>query len=81
MSHESRREFLKRLAHGTVYAAPLVITVAAPPGLAGQGKASQHKPPGVSNLQTQQAPGESPYPPPPGRTPPPGTEPPGSPRP
>lgn len=41
MSDETRREFLLRLARGTVYAAPVVRTLAAPERLAGQANPSQ----------------------------------------
>ena len=72
MTSENRREFLKQLARGAAYVAPVVISVAAPPGLAGQGKSSQHKPGGGANLQAApgQQPGESLGGPPPGGPPP-----------
>ena len=68
MSPEGRREFIKRLAQGTAYAAPVVHSMAAPLDLVGQGQSSEHKkqwetraPSGQVNKQTT-----DPFPPPPG---------------
>ena len=77
MSQEDRRAFLKKLAKGTVYAAPVVHSLAAPLDLVGQGKSSEHKhqgmlgataSPGGSSLTQQTDIGA----PPPGQQPPPG---------
>ena len=68
MSSEDRRAFIKKLAQGTAYAAPVVHSLAAPLDLVGQGKASEHKkewevgaPAAQESVQ-----GTSPFPPPPG---------------
>lgn len=67
---DDRREFIKKLAKGAVYAAPAVMTMTAPAYLAGaqHGKSSQKKMngggKGKSSLRAQ--PREFP-PPPPGR--------------
>jgi hypothetical protein len=78
MSQEDRRAFLKKLAKGTVYAAPVVHSLAAPLDLVGQGKSSEHKrergsraataSPGGSSVTQQTDIGA----PPPGQQPPPG---------
>ena len=76
MSQEDRRAFLKRLAKGTAYAAPVVLSLAAPLDLVGQGKSSEHKhgstgataSPSGSDLTQQTGIGA----PPPGQQPPPG---------
>ena len=41
MSHTDRRAFLKAIAKGTVYAAPVVRTLAAPASASGQAPPSQ----------------------------------------
>ncbi len=76
MSQEDRRAFLKMLAKGTAYAAPVVHSLAAPLDLVGQGKSSEHKhggqaataSPTGSGLTQQTDIGA----PPPGQRPPPG---------
>lgn len=40
MRSHDRREFLKKLATGAVYTAPVMVSLAAPPALAGQGPPS-----------------------------------------
>ncbi|MCZ6915770.1 MAG: hypothetical protein O7I93_03245 [Gemmatimonadetes bacterium] len=40
MRSHDRREFLKKLATGAVYTAPVMVSLAAPPALAGQGMPS-----------------------------------------
>jgi hypothetical protein len=77
MSNEDRREFIKKLAKGTAYAAPVVHSLAAPLDLVGQGKSSQHKKnpaalaaPGSGSITQQQQIGA----PPPGERPPPGSQ-------
>jgi hypothetical protein len=40
MTHEDRRAFMRKLAKGTVYAAPVVFSMAAPLDLLGQGGSS-----------------------------------------
>ena len=42
MTLTDRREFLKKLAKGAVYAVPVVVSLAAPVDVAGQGGSSQH---------------------------------------
>jgi hypothetical protein len=76
MSNEDRREFLKKLAKGTAYAAPVVHSLAAPLDLVGQGSSSQHKKrpnavaaPGSSGITQQEQIGA----PSPGERPPPGS--------
>jgi hypothetical protein len=78
MSQQDRRAFLKKLAKGTVYAAPVIHSLAAPLDLVGQGMSSEHKhehgnwaataSPGGSSLTQQPDIGA----PPPGQQPPPG---------
>ena len=41
MTDQSRKEFLKKLAHGSIYAAPVVSTLLAPPSVNAQGQESQ----------------------------------------
>lgn len=41
MTEQSRREFLRKLARGSVYAAPLVSTLLAPRSANGQARPSQ----------------------------------------
>lgn len=41
MTHQSRKEFLKKLAQGSVYAAPVVSTLLAPRSVNAQGQESQ----------------------------------------
>ena len=41
MTDQSRKEFLKKLAHGSVYAAPVVSTLLEPRSVSGQGQESQ----------------------------------------
>jgi hypothetical protein len=68
----NRRAFLRVLAAGAVYAAPVIASVAAPVDLLGQGQSSQHKMDPTApapNLQQQQ---QQPGAPPPWRAPPPG---------
>lgn len=43
MDNESRRRFLKRLAKGTLYSAPVIATMAAPVHLVGQGMSASAK--------------------------------------
>lgn len=43
MSEERRREFLKRLAKGAVYAAPVIRTMSAPLEVVAQGQSTSHK--------------------------------------
>lgn len=59
-----RREFLKKLAKGAVYAAPVMHSIAAPVDLLGQGQSSQHK--HQSTTTATPPPGPSAFPPPPG---------------
>ena len=40
---DDRRAFLKTLARGAAYAAPMIMSFAAPVELLGQGQASEHK--------------------------------------
>jgi hypothetical protein len=40
---DGRREFLKKMAQGTVYAVPLIYSLTAPRGLAGQGGDTMEK--------------------------------------
>jgi hypothetical protein len=73
MTPTDRREFLKKLAKGAVYAGPVIVSMAAPTDVTGQGKSSQH------HTHPDLAPGaapptRSPFPPPPGSKTPPGTE-------
>ena len=76
MSREDRREFIKKLAKGTAYAAPVVHSLAAPLDLVGQGQSSQHKKtntvaaPGAGGITQQQQIGA----PPPGDRRPPGSQ-------
>jgi hypothetical protein len=64
----NRRDFIKKLAKGAAYVAPVVITMTAPTDLAGQGKSSQHKHHGQGNSPSPGVtPSSSPFPPPPGR--------------
>lgn len=42
MTGESRRDFIKKLAAGAAYTAPVVLTMSAPRDLAGQGMSSEH---------------------------------------
>ena len=65
MANEDRRAFLKKLARGTAYAAPVVYSMAAPLDLVGQGKSSEHK---HQHGHTSAAPAQepSPFPDPPG---------------
>jgi len=67
MTTEDRRAFLRKLAKGAAYSAPVVYSMAAPLDLVGQGKSSEHKheheqghDSGDPALPT------SPFPPPPG---------------
>jgi len=64
MSIEDRREFIKQLARGTAYAAPVVHSLAAPLDLVGQSKASEHKKEWQTPAPASQS--TSPFPPPPG---------------
>lgn len=60
MSDESRRAFLKRLARGGAYVAPVVASLAAPVvDLLGQGASSQHKP-GAAPTYPGATPGNTP---------------------
>jgi len=59
-----RREFLKKLAKGAVYAAPVVYSIAAPVDLVGQGKGSQHM--HTTATTATPPPGQNAFPPPPG---------------
>lgn len=43
MKGEQRREFLKQLAKGAVYAAPVIRTMTAPLEVVGQGESTSHK--------------------------------------
>ncbi len=43
MTKEDRRAFLRRLAKGAVYAAPVIHSMAAPLEAVGQGKSTSHK--------------------------------------
>ena len=66
---DSRRDFIKKMAKGAAYVAPVVITMTAPTDLAGQGKSSQHKHHhgGGNSPSPGVTPSSSPFPPPPGR--------------
>lgn len=65
-----RRAFLKLLARGAVYAAPVVASFTVPAPSAGQGTSSQHKSMGAEPPATQQStPWDAPAP---GQQPPPG---------
>lgn len=68
MWSEDRRAFIKKLAQGTAYAAPVVHSLAAPLDLVGQGKSSEHKKEtGAGTTAGQESPQTtSPFPPPPG---------------
>jgi hypothetical protein len=66
MSQQDRREFIKKLAKGTAYVAPVVHSLAAPLDLVGQGKSSEHKrewPQTAGPVQEKMQ--TSPFPPPP----------------
>jgi hypothetical protein len=69
MTEQDRRAFLKQLAKGAVYTAPVVYSLAAPVELIGQGQSSMHKPPmtpGATSGTTQPG-GDAPWDrPPPG---------------
>ncbi len=43
MKDEQRREFLKKLAKGAIYAAPVIHSMTAPLEVAGQGSSTSHK--------------------------------------
>jgi hypothetical protein len=43
LKDQHRREFLKKLAKGAVYAAPVIRTMTAPLEVVGQGKSTSHK--------------------------------------
>ena len=70
---DDRRAFLKKLARGAAYAAPTIISFAAPVELLGQGESSQHKQTHLVAPSEPSAPLQDPpwKEPPPGRTPPP----------
>ena len=72
MSTEDRREFLKQLAKGTAYAAPVVYTLAAPIEVAGQGQGGSMKQgggQGGGGSTSSSTSTTSPFPPPPGGNP------------
>lgn len=73
MTPTDRREFLKKLAKGAAYAGPVIVSMAAPTDLAGQGKSSQHMT-HVDPAPSTAPPTRSPFPPPPGSKKAPGTE-------
>ena len=68
MRFHDRREFLKRLATGAVYSAPVIVSLATPPTLAAQGPPSMMNM-GVGNMGNQGMNMPDPVfgPPPPGR--------------
>lgn len=73
MTIDDRRTFLKKLARGVAYTAPVVASFTAPTELVGQGEASAHIPmasasPTQTGGTTQELGG-----PPPWREPPPGS--------
>ena len=70
MSEKNRREFLKQLAKGTAYAAPVVYTLAAPIEVAGQGGSMKKGGgSGGSSSTSTSTSTTSPFPPPPGGMP------------
>ena len=75
MKPEDRRAFLKKLAKGAAYTAPVVHSLAAPLEVLGQGKSFSHKHQGGGNLVAPTDPGLGGQPPgaqpAPGDTPPP----------
>jgi hypothetical protein len=72
VTSENRRAFLKKIARGMAYSAPVIASFAAPAELVGQGESSAHKPMG-SAAATTSTPSEPELGgPPPWREPPPG---------
>ena len=67
MTHVDRRAFLRRLASGVAYTAPVVYSMTAPIDLVAQGSASGHKHPKASG---QDGGSNTEFAPPPGNDPP-----------
>jgi hypothetical protein len=76
MTEERRREFLKRLAKGAVYAAPVIRTMSAPLEVVAQGQSTSHKNDHGGHWSGSSAGGSGLGGPPPGTQPPPGSTPP-----
>jgi hypothetical protein len=76
MTEERRRAFLKRLAKGAVYAAPVIRTMSAPLEVVAQGQSTSHKNDHGGPRSGSSAGGSGLGGPPPGTQPPPGSTPP-----
>ena len=67
MVNKDRRDFLKRLAKGAVYAAPVVVSMAAPVHLVGQGMGASMMMGMGMGMGMGMPDVVDPFPPPPGR--------------
>ena len=67
MTDQSRKEFLKKLAQGSIYTAPVVSTLLAPRSVSAQGSPPGMPPPMSGMAQQRNLPDAPWFKPPPGR--------------